>query len=793
MIKEKFKVAPLALAIAVCAGAAWGDTTVLDRTRLPILQPAFSGQIAENASESSPSWPVQIKAPHNAPNIIVIMTDDIGYGASSTFGGPIPTQALDALSKDGARYSNFHTTAMCSPSRAALLTGRNHHDVGAGAITDVASGYPGYNSIIPLSAAPLAEVLKENGYNTAQFGKHHNIPHWENNLSGSFEQWPTGLGFEYFYGFTIGSTDQWSPRLYRNTVSIDEPLPSGTVLDKALADDAIHWIHQQKATTPDKPFFIYYAPGSGHAPHQAPADWIANFKGKFDLGWDLLREQTFNEQKRLGILPADAKLSPRPAEIPAWSTLPAQTQRLYAKHMEVYAAMVAYQDSQIGRLLNEVDRMGQLDNTIVVYIEGDNGASAEGGPIGTQNEVGMLGNKITGLPKDIDLAIKNMGTANSQPLYPVGWAWALDAPFPWTKQVASHLGAITNGMVIRWGKNLKDANTIRSQFSHITDIYPTVLDTAGIPAPEIVNGVKQTPLNGKSLKYSFVDAHAEETHTRQYFEMFGNRAIYDNGWLANTKPKRMPWQFVDIGGRPSQDYEWELYNLRKDPTQSTDIASSHPEKLKEMEAIWADEAKSNNVFPLDDRTNKDRVSAAHMHYVPHRSHYEYWGSGLSVAESAAPPFQGKSFTLTADLTLATDKETGVIVARGSQFGGWSFYLKNGVPKVTAAFSQEPGSQYNVSASTPLKAGKHTIKYSFTTDNPIPLSGGKMCIEIDNQNAVCGHLEKTVARNGGQGETFDVGQDLGVPVTTDYPAMGRMKGVINKVIIDLEMPSSIKKS
>lgn len=750
---------------------------------LPRQMAPFSGRVALSAEQSQPDWPQRALAPAGAPNILLILTDDMGFGTSSTFGGPVPTPNLDRLAAAGARYSNFHTTAMCSPTRAALLTGRNSHAVGSGAITDAASGYPGYNSVIPRSAASIARILRDNGYGTAMFGKHHNIPRWEASLAGPFDHWPTGMGFEYFFGFIIGDTDQWHPRLYRNTVSVDAPGNTST-LDALLADDAIHWIHQQKAIEPDKPLFVYLAPGTAHGPHQAPADWIARFRGRFDAGWDAVRADTFARQKRLGIVPSSARLTARPAGLPAWSSLDPMERRVAARHMEVFAASVAHLDAQVGRVLDELARMGQLDQTLVFFVQGDNGASGEGGLRGTFNEIGHHRNGLSDRTVDGDLSyLEALGGSRTQPLYPAAWGWAMDAPFQWMKQVASHLGGIRNGLVVRWPGKVSSGDASRTQFAHVSDIVPTILEVTGIAAPDLVDGIAQQPITGKSLAYTFMNAAATELPRTQYFEMLGNRAIYSNGWFANTTPRRPPWTNTPPAGDAYSSYEWELYDLRSDFSQSRNLAARLPGKLQDMQALFLAEARAYGVLPLDDRIDAARQGAARRHFARPRSKFEYWGKGLSIAEDSGPEFAGHSFRITAEVGPSGAAATGVLLARGSWFGGWSFFLAEGVPTVVVAGSERPDDQWKISAQTPLPGGDSLVQFEFAADAPRRDSGGEVCITVNGGQATCGRIPRAPAADAGQGETFDIGLDTGVPVSAEYPTGVPFPGALHKVTFE----------
>jgi arylsulfatase len=755
-------------------------------TVLPRPPEPFAGKIAPTIADSKPAWPKPVTAPAGAPNILLVLTDDVGFGASSAFGGPIPTPNLERLAATGLKYTAFHTTAMCSSTRAALLTGRNHHAVATGTVVDSATGFPGYWSIIPRSAATVAEILKDNGYNTAMFGKHHNTPHWQESPAGPFDLWPTGLGFEYFYGFLGGDADQWTPKLYRNTMPANGPLADPTqTLDKDLADDAIRWLHNQKANGPNKPFFIYYAPGSAHAPHQAPKDWIAKFKGKFDGGWDKQREDTFAKQRASGVIPADAALTPRPEQLPAWDSLSPAEKAVDARFMEVYAAELAYQDAQFGRILDELQRMGQLDNTLVVFIEGDNGASGEGTPKGTLNEIGMLGNKVEYDPARTSKNLDVMGGPHTYELYPAGWAWALDTPFQWLKQVASHLGGTRNGMVVSWPSHIQAKGELRTQFGHVVDIAPTLLEAAGVQMPTQVNGAAQQPVDGVSLLYSFGDPKAAARHTTQYFEMIGNRGIYQDGWLANTVPRRMPWSTYTPPGDAAKDYTWELYDLTHDYSQAHNLAAAMPDKLKQLQDVWGQEAERNNVYPLDDRYGVARSVPDRLEHMSKATDFTYWGKDVSVSELTGPSFAGRSFSITAAITVPKAGTTGVIAAGGSWFGGWAFYLKDGKPAAYEAYSQEPGEQYRIAATRALPAGKATVRYDFDSDGGGVGKGGLMRISVDGKEVARGRVEKTISIYAGLGETFDIGSDTGTPVSEDYPGQGRFAGEIEKVSIHLE--------
>ncbi|HZW89476.1 MAG TPA: arylsulfatase, partial [Myxococcaceae bacterium] len=596
---------------------------------LPRPEPPFKGKIGRTAKDSKPDFPKEVEPPKGAPNVLLILTDDVGFGASSPFGGPIRTPTFQRVADAGLRYNAFHTTALCSPTRAALISGRNHHSVASGSITEFATGYPGYNSLVPKSAGTVAQVLRDYGYGTSWFGKMHNVPDWMTSQAGPFELWPTGLGFDYFYGFIGGDSDQWHPALYENKTPIEPYLGNPSyILNNDLADKAIEWMRMQHALAPNKPWFLYYATGTDHAPHHAPKEWIAQYKGQFDQGWDKVREETLARQIKMGIVPANTQLTKRPEQIPAWDSLSADQKRLYARMMEVYAGALSHADHEIGRLIDAVQETGQLDNTIVIYIMGDNGASAEGTLQGTTNEVATAANGVQeSLPFLLSM-IDQLGGPTTYNHYPVGWAHAMDAPMQWTKQVASHFGGTRNGMAIAWPNRIKDKGAVRAQFCHVIDIVPTIYEAIGIKPPKVLDGVKQKPIEGTSLVYTFAAGNAPTKHTVQYFEMFGNRAIYKNGWMASTTPLRLPW--VTSGNDPSpDDFKWELYNVSEDFSQAKDVAATNPAKLKELQAAFDVEAKKYNVYPLD----SSFASRADPAIRPSLTR------GLSIPEGSAPDFK----------------------------------------------------------------------------------------------------------------------------------------------------------
>lgn len=765
--------------LALFWSVAWGATAQSEPNVLPKPDPAFKGKIGRTLADSKADFPSPVQAPEGAPNILLVLTDDVGFASASTFGGQIPTPNLDRLADSGLRYNRFHTTAMCSPTRAALLTGLNAHAAGSGVV--IMSGYPGYSGIIPRNAPSIARILRDNGYSTAMFGKHHNLAQLQNSQAGPFNQWPTGLGFDYFYGFIGGDTDQFRPKLYRNTQPADPKPSPGYILDRDLADDAIRWIHNQKAVAKDKPFFLYYAPGTAHAPHQAPKEWIARFKGEFDQGWDKVREEIFARQKALGVIPADAVLTPRPREIPAWNSLNAPQKQVYARMMEVYAGMLAFQDAQFGRIVDELRRMGQLDNTLVVFIQGDNGASGEGHLEGTLNEIGHLANGVRESEEEMAAHLDGMGGPNTYQVYPIGWALAMDTPFQWTKQIASHLGGIRNGLVVSWPKGIRVRGEVRSQFHHVNDIAPTLLEAAGIQAPTAIDGVTLRPMDGVSMAYSFDDAKAPDRHTTQYFELLGNRAIYQDGWMANTAPRRLPFE---PSPRPG-DYQWELYDLTTDFSQARNLAAVQPERLKALQDLWWQEAERNNVLPVDDDIrSRDRQAPLMARLAGRRNDFEFWGADTSISADSAPSLAARSFSISARVTVPTGGGDGVLLASGSHLGGWSFHLKNGRPVALHAFSHKHGDKFVVAAKSAVPTGDALIRYDFDYDGGGMLKGGLMHISVNGKKVASGRIERTIMLTVSMGETFDIGRDTGATVADGLRGDGAFNGRIEKVEVHL---------
>ncbi len=770
----------LAAAITTCSASIMATPpTPIDRTVLPIPAPEFTGKMEPSLERSVSVWPDLVKAPENAPNILLILTDDVGFGAASTFGGPVPTPNLDRLAARGAVYNNFHTTAMCSPTRASLLTGRNHHAVGTGALTNVAMGFPGYDGIMPPQSATIGRILQGNGYSTAWIGKDHNVPNQETGETGPFTRWPTNKGFDEFYGFIGSETDQFNPTLYHGTSRVSaRGRDAGLLLDKELADHALSWLRQQDADHPDRPFFLYYAPGSAHAPHQAPADWIARFKGKFDGGWDALRRHTFAQQKREGIVPKNTRITPRPSDIPAWASLSADRQRLYARYMEVFAAMLAYQDHQFGRILDELETTGEIDNTLIVFVQGDNGGSGEGGLEGSLNELmGVIGQPDQSFAEQLS-NIDKMGGPETYQVYPVGWAWATNTPFPLYKQIASHLGGTRNALVVSWpGKIAKPAG-LRDQFHHVIDIAPTILEAAGIAQPDMVDGTRQDRFDGISMTYTFAAPQAESRRTVQYFELLGNRAIYHDGWMASTNPGRMPWQ-----GRSAidpADFSWSLYNLKRDFAQANDLADRKPEKLAELQALFDREARRYDVYPL--RASLDPVTAAKLRRPQaRRSEYVYRGNDIHIAWSEQPMLAG-AFTI----EVAYSGEgplNGAMLATGSALSGWAFALENGVPVVKHAASSAAADQYVIRANAALPSGDGTVRFRFEPESAKRFAPGNLSIIANDQVIGAGRIARIGFLTMGPTETFDVGDDTGRPVMA-YPGGAPFTGMIERLTLRL---------
>jgi arylsulfatase len=750
---------------------------------LPPPDAPFDGVIGRTYKDSTPSKIPVVKAPAGAPNVLLILIDDCGFGQWGTFGGQIPTPNLDKLARNGLKYTRFHTTALCSPTRAALLTGRNHHSAATGCITELGSSFPGYTGQIPKSCAMVSEIVRQNGYSTAFFGKNHNIADWETSISGPFDRWPNMQGFDHFYGFVGGEANQWQPALYDGSTPVEMEVPKGReenyTLNEHLANKAIDYVRRQKSITPDRPFFVYYAPGATHAPHHVPKDWMKKFQGKFDQGWDRYREETFERQKKLGVIPRDTKLTPRPKEIPAWDSLNDDQKKVAVRLMEAFAAYTAQTDHEVGRLIQAIEDVGQLDNTLIFWEIGDNGASMEGTLNGVFNEMSSL----NGVPEDTAYAVKHLdeiGGPKSYNHYPVGWAWAMNTPFQWGKQVASHLGGVRNPLVVSWPKRIKDVGGVRTQFHHCIDVVPTILEAAGVPEPTVVNGAKQKPIEGVSMAYSFADAKAKSPRKTQYFEMFGNRAVYGNGWIAACRHGRLPWQ--NAGSTDFDKDEWQLYNLDDDFSEATDVAEKNPKKLRELQDLFWIEATKYNVLPLDDRFIERADPSMRPSLIEGRTKFTYFPGLRRVPESSSPNVKNKSHTLTVDVEVPNDGADGVLVAAGGNVGGYALFIKDGKPSYE--YNYFTVERYKIAGKDRLTPGKHTIRFEFKYDGGGVGKGGTGTLFVDDKEVAKGQIKKTVLGRFSADETFDTGEDTGSPVSDEYRSPFRFAGTIRKVEIDL---------
>jgi len=755
------------------------------RSVLPIPDQPRSGLITYDAKDPDTQFPPiqQLRPPKGAPNVLIVLIDDAGFGSSSAFGGPCQTPNAEKLAAGGLKYNRFHTTALCSPTRQALLTGRNHHSAGMGGITEIASGSPGYNSVLPNTISPLARTLKLNGYSTAQFGKCHEVPVWEASPIGPFNSWPTGGGgFEYFYGFIGGEASQWYPTLYEGTTPIEakKTPEQGYHLVEDMTDKAMAWISQQKSLAADRPFFVYFAPGATHAPHHVPQEWADKYKGKFDQGWDKLREETFARQKKLGVIPADCQLTARHKEIPAWDDMPEALKTVLRRQMEVYAGFLEYTDYHVGRILDGLKKLDILDNTLVYYIIGDNGASAEGTLNGTFNEMlNFNGMAAIETPEFLQARIDKWGGPDSYPHYAVGWVHAMNTPYQWTKQVASHWGGTRNGTIIHWPKGIAAKGEQRSQFHHVIDVAPTILEAAGLPQPLSVNGVQQKPIEGVSMLYSFNDAKAAERHETQYFEMFGNRGIYHKGWTAVTRHKT-PWLLIGEKTPAFDDDVWELYDTNKDWSQANDLSKQMPEKLHELQRLWLIEATRYNVLPMDDRIaerlNPD--TAGRPVLIKGKTQLLFEGMG-HLAENCVLNIKNKSHAVSAEIVVPAEGAAGVIVAQGANIGGWSLYAKDG--KLKYCYNLGGVKHFYVEGTTPIPAGEHQVRMEFAYAGGGLGKGGNVTLYTDGKKVGEGVIPATLAMVFSGDDGCDVGFDGGSAVSEDYGTQGnafngRVKGV-----------------
>lgn len=779
-------------------------TTTIDGRYLPPPPQKFGGQIELNAAQSTPYWPARVVPPKDAPNILLIMTDDTGFGAASTFGGVIPTPNLDRIAANGLRYTNFNSTSLCSPTRAAIMTGRNHHSTGFGVITEMSTGFPGYNSVIGKDNATIGRILLDNGYRTSWFGKDHNTPDWTATQAGPFDQWPTGMGFEYFYGFVGGDTSQWQPNLFRNTTAIYPYVghPEWNLMT-AMADDAIHWMNMLNDINPSMPFFLYYVPGATHAPHHPTPEWIKKITDMhlFDEGWNTLRDTIFANQKRLGVIPQDAKLTPWPDDLlRQWDTLSDEDKTLFIRQANVYAAYLAYADDEIGRVIDAVDKMGKLDNTLILYIVGDNGSSAEGSPNGTPSEV-MQFNGVE-LPVAEQMKWYDVwGSDQTYPHMPVAWTWAFDTPFKWTKQVPSFWGGVRQPMAISWPKRITDKGGIRNQFFHVIDVVPTLLEVTGIPAPEMVDGIAQKPIEGVSFAYTFDKANADapSTHKTQYFEMMGVQGLYNEGWMLSAVPIHAPWKLFGATSilDPASQFKFELYDTRKDWTQFTDLAAEHPDKVQEMKELMFGEFANYQVLPLD-ATVATRLVAPRPDLAGGRLVYRYGGTPVTgIPHGGAPQVLNTSYTITANIDVPQDGAEGVILTEGGRFGGFGLYLLKGKP--VFVWNLLDLKRVRWEGPEALSPGKHTLEYDFKYDglgfgtlafNNVSGLGrsGTGTFKVDGTVVATQTMERTVPLILPWDETFDIGSDTGTPVDDkDYQVPFAFTGTIDTLTVALDEP------
>jgi arylsulfatase A-like enzyme len=756
------------------------------RLNLPIADKPYEGELPLDAKDPAATFPPiePLRPPEGAPNVLIVLLDDVGFAASSAFGGPCSTPTAERLAANGLKYNRFHTTALCSPTRQALLTGRNHHTVGMGGITEIATSAPGYNSIRPNTCAPLAQTLRLNGYSTAQFGKCHEVPVWETSPMGPFDAWPTGSGFDHFYGFIGGETNQYAPAIYRDTVPVEQERTAeeGYHFTEDMTDQAIDWISQQKALMPDRPFLVYFAPGATHAPHHVQPEWSDKYKGQFDDGWDALRERTFARQQELGVIPADAELTERPEEIPAWDDMPDDLKPVLARQMEVYAGFLEHTDHHVGRLIDALSDLEILEDTLVYYIVGDNGASAEGTPHGCFNEMVVL-NGAFGLETTEFMVsrIDDFGTPDAYNHYAVGWAHAMDTPYQWTKQIASHWGGTRNGTIVHWPAGIQAKGETRSQFHHVIDIAATVLDAAKLPEPASVNGVQQEPLHGVSMAYSFDDAGAADRRTTQYFEMFCNRGIYHDGWTAVTRHS-IPWVATEMPA--FADDVWELYGP-EDWTQAHDLADDQPDKLRELQEVFLTEARKYNVLPLDDRRfERFNPDIAGRPQLVRGSSQLLFGRMGRLSESSIVPLKNKSHSITAQVDVPETGVDGVIISQGGAFGGFALYAKDGKPAY--CYNLFGLQRFKVYGEAPIPAGEHQVRMELAYDGGGLGKGGDVKLYVDGEQVGEGRVDATVPMVFSADETTDVGSDTATPVSDDYgPKDSEFTGRVLWVQLDVD--------
>jgi len=759
-----------------------GDGEV-DRTILPIVPPKYEPITELDARKAKAPPPFEIKPPEGAPNVVIVLIDDIGFGATETFGGVIETPTLSRLAEEGLRFNQFHTTALCSPTRASLKSGRNHHATNVGSVMEIATGFPGNQGQIPPEVIPMAEILRQNGYSTGAFGKWHETAPWEVSASGPYDRWPTHQGFDKFYGFIGGETNQWDPAIFDGNTRVPTPKTEGYHFTTDMTDQAINWVRSQQALTPEKPFMLYFATGAVHAPHHVGKEWIEKHKGKFDEGWDKLREATLERQKAMGLVPKDTRLTPLPPDIQTWDDLSAKEKKLFALQMEVFAAFTEQTDHEVGRLVDAIGEIGQLDNTLFVYIMGDNGSSAEGGLTGTFNELVHLNGIFEAETIDSMLArADDWGGPNSFPHMAAGWAVATDSPFMYTKQVAGDYGGTRNGMVLHWPKGFKSKGEIRSQWHHVNDVAPTILEAAKLPTPKVINGVEQRPMDGVSMLYCLDDADAEDRHKTQYFEMFGNRGIYHDGWLARVN-HRAPWRNEPF--QPLEEDIWELYDTRADFSLFNDLSKEHPEKLKEMQALFEKEAIANSVYPIDDRSYErfNAKRAGRPDLMGDRTSLTLFEGMEGLTENAFLNVKNTSLTIEADVELS-GKDRGVILAQGGKFGGWVLYMDKGRPTYT--YNWFGLDAYTVQAPKPVQGKSATIKLDFEYDGDGFGKGGVATIFVNDKNVAEGRIEKTQPNVFSADETADVGRDEGTEVVPLFKSIedSKFTGHVKSVTVSI---------
>ncbi|WP_165251523.1 arylsulfatase [Paludisphaera soli] len=776
----------LVACVALAGRAAAGPPPVaaddLDRTILPIPEPE-AAPVAELDARKAVAPPrAQVRAPRGAPNVVLVLLDDFGFGQASAFGGGVHTPTLERLAQGGLRYTRFHVAALCSPTRAALLTGRNHHSCNAGAVMDVATAFPGYTGVRPRNITPLAEILRLNGYSTAAFGKCHEIPPWEVSPSGPTDRWPTRSGFDKFYGFLGGETNQWAPAVYDGMTRVETPDDPNYHLLVDMTDRAVDWVRQQQALTPDRPSFVYYAPGATHAPHHVPKAWSDRYRGRFDGGWDRYREETLARQKALGVVPADAKLAPKPEAVKDWDDLTADERKVFARQMEVFAGYGEMVDHEVGRLAAAVEELGRMDDTLILYIVGDNGASPEGGLDGLNNEAGFFNGVPEPLKDKLD-GLDDLGGPSSYPHYAAGWAVAGNTPFRYGKQVASDFGGSRNPMVVHWPKGFRARGEVRTQFHHVIDVAPTILEAAGLPQPTLVNGATQHPIEGVSLAYTFDDPGAEPRRRTQYFEIGGNRGVYHDGWFAGTV-HRAPWEAAPRAALA--DDRWELFHVDRDFSQADDLAAAHPAKLKELQDLFLAEAAKYHVLPIDDRSveRMDPAVAGRPDLMGGRTSLRLHPGGIGLAENAFINVKNRSHDVTAELTVPEAGADGVIAAQGGRFGGWSLYLKEGRP--TFAYNWLGRERYTIAADEKLPPGEVTLRYEFQYDGGGRGAGGKGTLLVDGRKVAEGRIDRTIPNIISVDETANVGVDEETTVTEDYAERrNKFTGVIRAVTIELK--------